>query len=264
MKMDNATRAVFAGNLIRLVRTRGNTAQVCRRLGINRQQFNKYLSGRHLPSQVNLNVICEFFRVTYREITSPDMEVPELRHPTDYLQGFRAFEGADLLQDVLERNECGRLTTFCGTYLKYHHSSIYRGDIVRAVTTIRTFHDQFAYTNLERFPNKNRRDKHDYVFKYHGFAHMLDGRLFLVDIEKMQKNEMTFSIYAPIARNPVRFLFGVTGGVASNLYREPYSSRSVLEFLSPETATRAQYRLATVVAPDDPSIPIEAMEYLSS
>jgi transcriptional regulator with XRE-family HTH domain len=262
--MDNETRHVFSENLNRLVRQHGNIAHVCRRLGINRQQFNKYLAGQHIPSQVNMNAICDYFRVTYRDITSPDLKIPELRHPADYLGGFRDFEGAALLQEVVRRNEEKRLGSFAGTYLKYHYSSIYRGDIVRAVTVIEKNVDLFGYTNLERFPNKNRTTRHDYVFKYHGFVFMLDGRLFMADLEKMQKNEITFSIYAPIARNPVRFFFGVTGGVASNLYREPYASRSVLEYISPEPPTREQYKLATVVAPDDPSIPVEAIEYLNS
>lgn len=262
--MDAETRAVFSRNLKRLVRRHGNIAHVCRRLGINRQQFNKYLAGQHVPSQANLNAICDYFRITYREIISPELEIPELRHPADYLSGFRAFEGADMLQSVIERNEASRLETFCGTYLKYHYSSIYRGDIVRAVTTISAVNGLHGYANLERFPNKNRTSRHDYVFKYHGFVFMLEGRLFMADLEKLQMNEITFSIYTPIARNPVRFFFGVTGGVASNLYREPYASRSVLEFVSAEPATREQFKLATVIAPDDPSIPVEAIEYLNS
>jgi transcriptional regulator with XRE-family HTH domain len=262
--MDVETRAIFAENLRRLVRARGNIAYVCRRLGVNRQQFNKYLTGQHVPSQVNLNLICEFFGIPYREIISPDMEVPDLRHPAEYLHGFRAFEGAEMLQYVLAANDSARLSAYCGTYFKYHYSSIYRGDIVRAVTEIRPWKDLFIYTNLERFPNKNTTSRHDYVFKYYGFVFLLEGRMFLCDLEKLQKNEITFSIYTPIARNPIRFFFGVTGGVASNLYREPYASRSVLEFVALRRGRLRDYRSATVVTPDDPSIPVEAIEYLNS
>jgi transcriptional regulator with XRE-family HTH domain len=261
--MDDATKAAITENIRRLVRARGNIAHVCRRLGVNRQQFNKYLAGQHLPSQYNLNLICQFFGVTYAEIITPGMEIPESRHPSEYLEGYRVFERSALLQDVIRLSDRKRLAAFEGVYCKYHYSSIYRGDVVRAVTVIRPMGDLYAYTNLERFPNKNNPKKHDYVFKYHGFVFMLDGRIFMTDLEKLQKNEITFSIYTPIARNPMRFFFGVTGGVASNLYREPYVSRSVLDFMSPGLPTRAHYRHATVVTPDDPTIPVEALEYLN-
>ncbi|MGK7752037.1 helix-turn-helix domain-containing protein [Roseovarius sp. C03] len=43
-------------------------AHVCRRIGINRQQFNKYLSGRVRPSRYNMRKICEFFGITEGEL----------------------------------------------------------------------------------------------------------------------------------------------------------------------------------------------------
>ena len=262
--MDEQTRQTIARNIARLVRMRGNISTVCRQLGINRQQFNKYLSGQHLPSQVNLNAICDYFGVGFSDLISPDMEIPERRHPSELLAGYQAFANAELLQSVIKLSERDRLKQFTGTFYKYHRSSIYLGDIVRAVTTTYPIDEEvFGYTNLERFPNKNRPERHDYVFKYHGFVFMLEGRLFMADLEAIQSNEITFSIYTPIARNPVKFLFGVTSGVASNLYREPYASKSVLEFRSTLKPRKSDWKAATVLPPDDERLPVEAMEYLN-
>jgi len=41
---------------------------VCRRIGINRQQFNKYLAGRARPSRSNMRRICNFFGLTEAEL----------------------------------------------------------------------------------------------------------------------------------------------------------------------------------------------------
>jgi transcriptional regulator with XRE-family HTH domain len=263
--MDEQTRRTMATNLGRLVKTRGNISAVCRRLGINRQQFNKYLIGQHLPSQVNLNAICDYFGVSFSDLISPEMEIPERTHPSELLSGYQAFANSDLLQAIIKSSDKDRLKQFVGTYFKYHYSSIYRGDIVRAVTSIyRIDEDIFGYSNLERFPNKNRPQKHDYVFKYHGYVFMLEGRFFMADLESLQRNEITFSIYTPIARNPVRFFFGVTSGVASNLYREPYTSKSVLDLRSKSKPVKSDWKEATVVPPDDESLPVEAMEYLNA
>ncbi len=262
--MDDQSRETIAINIGRLAKARGNISAVCRRLGINRQQFNKYLTGQHLPSQVNLNAICDYFRVGFSDLISPDMEIPERKHPSEFLAGYQALAGSELLQTVIRSSEKDQLKQFTGTFFKYHYSSIYRGDIVRAVTSIYPIdEDIYGYSNLERFPNKNRPEKHDYVFKYHGYVFMLHGRMFMADLESLQRNEITFSIYTPIARNPVKLFFGVTSGVASNMYREPYTSKSVLDFRSPNTPVKVDWKAATVVPPDDESLPMEAMEYLN-
>jgi transcriptional regulator with XRE-family HTH domain len=262
--MDDITRQTMSKNIGKLVKARGNISAVCRRLGINRQQFNKYLNGQHLPSQVNLNAIYDYFGVSFSDLISPEMEIPERQHPSELLAGYQTFANSALLQAVIKTSENDRLKQFSGTYFKYHYSSIYRGDIVRAVTSIYPINeDVYGYTNLERFPNKNRPEKHDYVFKYHGYIFMLDGRLFMADLESLQRNEITFSIYTPIARNPVKFFFGVTSGVASNMYREPYTSKSVLDFRSSSKPVKSDWKAATVIPPDDESLPVEAMEYLN-
>ena len=56
-------RGAFATNLARLCEGERSIAAVCRSTSINRQQFNRYLSGESLPSQRNLDKICKHFGV---------------------------------------------------------------------------------------------------------------------------------------------------------------------------------------------------------
>jgi transcriptional regulator with XRE-family HTH domain len=58
----------FAENLRRKVKALGTVAEVCRALDINRQQFNKYLSGSMLPSTSTLRKICSFLDVSEQEL----------------------------------------------------------------------------------------------------------------------------------------------------------------------------------------------------
>lgn len=53
----------FAMNLMALVNRKPSIAAVCRDLGMNRQQFNKYLSGNSLPSPATLEKLCRYFKV---------------------------------------------------------------------------------------------------------------------------------------------------------------------------------------------------------
>ncbi len=53
----------FAENLMALCRRHGSIASVCRELDMNRQQFNKYLTGTVLPAPATLEKICAFFDI---------------------------------------------------------------------------------------------------------------------------------------------------------------------------------------------------------
>jgi transcriptional regulator with XRE-family HTH domain len=56
-------REAFAANLTRLCRGAESVAAVCRATKINRQQFDRYLSGGSLPNQRNRDKICHYFKI---------------------------------------------------------------------------------------------------------------------------------------------------------------------------------------------------------
>jgi transcriptional regulator with XRE-family HTH domain len=56
-------REAFAANLTRLCKEAESVAAVCRATQINRQQFDRYLSGGSLPNQRNREKICRYFKV---------------------------------------------------------------------------------------------------------------------------------------------------------------------------------------------------------
>ncbi|MDG1430229.1 MAG: helix-turn-helix transcriptional regulator, partial [Paracoccaceae bacterium] len=53
----------FSKNLRFLCAESGSIAQVCRDIGINRQQFNRYLNGSGMPSAHNLRRIARYFNI---------------------------------------------------------------------------------------------------------------------------------------------------------------------------------------------------------
>jgi len=62
----------MANNLRRLTSQIGSANFVCRELDINRQQFEKYLKGRSLPSAGTLKKICNYFQVSEEELFAAD------------------------------------------------------------------------------------------------------------------------------------------------------------------------------------------------
>jgi transcriptional regulator with XRE-family HTH domain len=60
----------FGKDLKDLVLARGTIAQACKDTGINRQQFNKYLSGQILPGVRTMRKICNYLGVTEERLMS--------------------------------------------------------------------------------------------------------------------------------------------------------------------------------------------------
>jgi transcriptional regulator with XRE-family HTH domain len=63
-------RLHFAENLKLLLRKEKSIAHVCRVLDINRQQFNRYLSGESLPGKRNLKKIAQYFKISEASLIS--------------------------------------------------------------------------------------------------------------------------------------------------------------------------------------------------
>src|SRR5882724_5217784 len=55
-------------NLARLCERKGSIAAVCRAAQINRQQFNRYLTGETVPNKANREKICRYFGIEEREL----------------------------------------------------------------------------------------------------------------------------------------------------------------------------------------------------
>ena len=61
----------FVANLRFASSHHASISEVCRKLGINRPQFMKYLSGASYPSRHNLRRICDYFGVDEFEMLMP-------------------------------------------------------------------------------------------------------------------------------------------------------------------------------------------------
>lgn len=64
-------RSVFGTNLRTLSQSAPSIAQLCRDLGVNRTQYNRYLVGEAFPRPDVLHKICSFFKVDARILLEP-------------------------------------------------------------------------------------------------------------------------------------------------------------------------------------------------
>ena len=71
MTRGDFTTDNFTANLKLAVSYYPSVSEMCRKLGINRQQFMKYLAGTSFPSRHNLRRICDFFGIDEYEALMP-------------------------------------------------------------------------------------------------------------------------------------------------------------------------------------------------
>jgi hypothetical protein len=238
-------------------------AELCRAVGINRQQFNKYLSGQHAPSRRNLGKLCSHFSVSAKDLYRDPAEFAAIHQPAHNqalreilkMRRVREFASAAAIQKNLLRD-------YIGYYDRYQYTPLYPGKILRASLRIYEMDNSICYHYVERFPDIDLPHTTAYVFKYHGLCLWKGDRIFMIDVDASQKNDMTFSILIPVTRNAKRFLYGLMTGVAATFYREPFATKIVLEFKGEAVDRRKHMRTATATSADDKSIPSEVMNYL--
>jgi transcriptional regulator with XRE-family HTH domain len=256
----------FPENLRMLCEQAGTISEMCRKIGINRQQFNKYLAGTHAPSKNNLRSIASFFGLNADVLfSSPNdfRSMVEGGHFQLFRNVIQASKMLMFINEVVAANEW-RVGDLVGIYERYHYSSIYKGQIVRSMFCLYEKDGILMHYYVERFPDMDGSGKVDYLFKYHGLSFLIANRLFSVDFETIQKNEMTFSNLAAINRNSKKYIFGVTSGIAATMMRQPVAHKVAMCFVGKGLIRKANIRRATVLSPTDSSIPKEVIIYLNS
>ncbi len=251
-------------NLSTLVESCRSVADMCRKVDVNRQQFNKYLVGQHVPSQKILQKIGRYFMMEAEDLFRPPAEFKKFYegYENELPTGLRASEQFNHFLP-LAKQSADVLEDYLGVYYRYHNSSIYKGRILRSVTCLYRADSMVQYVTVERFPLRDGSGKIGYSFTYHGFCLLLGDRLFMVDFEGKQRNEMTFSILTPQHRRPIRFLYGLVTGVASSSFRQPFSTRMALGLVDKGKIRKHHLRNATVLLPSDQSIPLDVREYMT-
>jgi len=71
VETDDFTLGNFSANLKLAASYYPSISEMCRKLGINRQQFMKYLVGTSFPTRHNLRRICDFFGFDEYEVLMP-------------------------------------------------------------------------------------------------------------------------------------------------------------------------------------------------
>ncbi|WP_421683065.1 helix-turn-helix transcriptional regulator [Stutzerimonas urumqiensis] len=258
--------AHLADNLKLLCSHYRSIAEVCRKLSINRAQFNKYLNGQSRPTPYNLKRIGDFFGVESYELGLPSEQFARLigARPSEDARQAPTDPLAALLHPL--REHASSLSRYCGYYFEYANCMSVPGSILVSLVHLReTPGGDYLFERQERQERSSPGvgEAEDWVrCRYLGAAFCLQDRLFLVDYESLTLNEMSQTILIPSFKSRITRLNGLKSGVSSGDRRTPACTRVVWEYLGREINRIAAYRQVMLYSPDDPRIDPDIRERL--
>ena len=249
----------LAANLKYLCAHYSSVAEVCRRLGINRQQFNKYLSGTSAPSLRNLRRITTFFGVDEYEISLAPGEFARSVMPK---RGANLSFGTLLPQLLAQLSLDGKrsleaLHPYCGAYAVYFCTPVWSSHIVRSFTVIRQDAQNTFTKSIERLEMTPSTSRRAVVQKFKGVAFYFVDRIYILEYEAGSSDLVALTILYPSHRKQRHYLTGIILTIASAGNRQPFASRIVYEYLGNDVNYRKELARSHLYPVDSPEIPEE-------
>ena len=227
----------FAKNLRTICNHHRSVADVCRSLQMNRQQFNKYLSGQVYPSRHNLERICSFFKLDAEQLSFEEPEFDQLAASRFKL---KEMSNDSILDNIINTlpSDLEALSRYEGFYHGYFHALGFPGYIIRSLFHLYREEDRFFTKNIEHLWQKGSPKNHHRRFKYRGLAFHLADRIFITEYETLTRHAICHTILFPSYRNSIDTLSGITTGVGSLNSHMPKSTRVEYEYLGKQVDLR--------------------------
>jgi len=243
----------FADNLAYLCSHHASIAEVCRRLAINRQQFNKYLSGRSRPSRANMRRICDFFGVTEAEIMMEPSQLRSLVSVRVRPVAEEALSGPMAHLDRIARKSAS-LDRYAGYYFRYFYSFSNPGQIMKSLGRLYIRDGRCWWKNIELIRDRGAGPARA-LAKYEGAAFFLTNRIYIIEYETMQANCLTQVTLYPSYHSRIGQLAGIQTGGPTRRGRRPGASKVLFEYLGQNIDVKKALYACGLFAPEDAAIP---------
>lgn len=221
--MDDGTD--FTLNLGLLCSYQRSIAETCRKLGFNRQQFNKYLAGSVMPSRRNMRRICDFFGVTESELLLPAEDFRRL-------VALRPMDPSRTLPPAVTRFQAASRALpdrYLGDYMLYSPSFAIPGLFTVSFVRLTRQDGMVVWKNLEYLRRRDRIGRIQQISKYIGIMAVVGDRLTVMQEEQLRHEGVNQTVLYPVYDNPVRRLYGMHLSLTDMHRRTPAASRVVLD-----------------------------------
>ena len=241
----------FAENLRALCVRHGSIAAVCRALGMNRQQFNKYLSGSTLPNVATLEKICGFFRIGSESLFhDPSVFLKPKAEP---VFGGLPLHGLSIAANALAATQPTTLRTGC--YQLYSLWPRDEGKCLREALFVQKTGGVTVFTRFTKYRAVGQRQNYYLSGRHDGVVLEQEKAHFLLSLKRKGCNEVSLVAIGPENALSQNFLSGLALGMAPS--GTPQAVRATLQFRGCSDVLRRTIREAGILPLSDQSIPEE-------
>ena len=247
----------FADNLRGLCIRHGSIAAVCRAIGMNRQQFNKYLSGSTLPNAATLEKICKFFQI---ESESLFLDLAARRQTASAAMfGSLPIAALGLATSAYARLQAATLRSGC-----YHLYTAWPRDetsCLREALFVQKKDGATVFTRFTKYRPVGARQQYFLSGRHDGIVLEADKARFLLALNHKGCGEV--SLVSIGAENALSqgFLSGLALVMAPS--GRPLALRATLQFRGCDEALRRTIAEAGVLPLSDATVPEEVRQSLS-
>lgn len=213
---------IFSRNLRNLCATRVSVSLICREIGINRQQFDRYLTGSAMPSAHNLRRIAAYFALSEKELLSPRLEDSRSGPGLDPQSSFAA-----ALRP--EPGELALLRNYLGFYHYYFLTPSWPGQVQCGLLQLyeRDHRVLTRYVGRVENPDYGRITRS----RFDGHAVLRGDRIFILEHARGPVDGFGQTILYAAHRHQANYLTGMASGIGWHPHRGPFASRLIIRRL---------------------------------
>ena len=214
----------------------GSVSQICRDIGINRQQFNRYLNEGKPPSAHNMRRIARYFDVPEADFLEapPEFMRRHVKSRRDHQT-----KPIDFLDETF-RDQARLLRRYAGFYHVHFKTPSWTGMVLRSLIHVYE-KDGYMMTRL-RERARSRDDTVRQRSAHLGALAMRGNRIYLVEKELLRDGSIAETILEATDRQQLRYLQGMSVSIAWRPRATPYASRVVWKRVPERTSARDALR----------------------
>ncbi|WEX76427.1 helix-turn-helix domain-containing protein [Sinorhizobium numidicum] len=244
----------FVANLRFACATRRSISQICREIGINRQQFNRYINGEARPSAHNVARIAAFFGLDAEDfVLAPHAFQARMKRPN------RRSSNGGLLLDGLP-GDLAALRRHLGFYQTYHISPSWRGLVVCSCARLSEENGSVHVKSIERIDDATNEIRQ--FSKYVGLAAFWRNRIFITERSVGREPMMSQTILMPFEVHQRVYLRGTTMGVSWRKENLPYASRMIWRHIGQNPEKRQMLSRCGVLSFSSRQLPATVRDFL--
>jgi transcriptional regulator with XRE-family HTH domain len=225
----------FAANLREQCARSDSIAEVCRNIGINRQQFNKYLSAKSLPNSRNLTKLCTYLKIEEEALfVATQVQRDSISHNFNdrALVGFDFIDTTpELLKTMLGfdvKLSFSERTLMRGYYNCYFPLQNTSKFLVRSLIKISNFGSMLTFHRRTRFNSPSNRKRSIAIAKHVGLVFNDQSTIYLIGHNKLGPQNLSFVALENRRIAGAEILSGIA--LVQGLNR-PYSCRISMEWI---------------------------------